>query len=220
MIPPDFVPYDDRYEPAASPEEAAEAFCDRMRRRRSVRAFSDRPVSRRTIEWLVRTAGSSPSGANTQPWRFVAVGEPAVKRQIRRAAEEAEHAFYEQGAGEAFLRDVKALGTSPDKRFLEVAPWLIAVFTLTAGDDGSAVYYPAASVGIAVGLLLAAAHHAGLATLPYTPSPPSFLASILKRPPHERPFMLIPVGYPAADCTVPAFARERKPLEDILVVHE
>jgi iodotyrosine deiodinase len=215
---PVFVPHAERYSPAQSPEAAARAFHEVMRRRRSVRMFSDRPVSRETIEWLVRTAGSAPSGANKQPWRFVCVADPATKAAIRRAAEAEERAFYASRAGARWLADLAPLGTDPDKEFLQVAPWLIVVFKLLKGDDGGAVYYPAESVGIATGFLLAAAHHAGLATLTHTPSPMQFLAQLLGRPDHERPFVLIPVGYPADDCQVPAAALERKPLDEILVL--
>jgi nitroreductase len=217
MTQPRFVPYSDRYVPGAPAEEAARRFHEVMRRRRTVRMFSDRPVSRETIEWLVRTAGSAPSGANKQPWRFVAVQDPALKRQIREAAEREEREFYASRAGARWLADLQPLGTDANKEYLEVAPWLLVVFKLTHGDDGSAVYYPAESVGIAVGLLLAAAHHAGLATVTHTPSPMGFLAKVLGRPAHERAFVLIPVGYAADDCVVPAAAMQRKRLEEILV---
>lgn len=178
--------------------------------------FSDRPVSQETIEWVVRAAGTAPSGANKQPWRFVAVGDPMLKKQIREGAEEEEREFYGRRAGEEWLADLVPFGTDENKDFLEVAPWLIVVFKLMKTDEGGQVYYANESVGIAVGLLLAAAHHAGLATLTHTPSPMKFLAEILGRPEHERPYLLIPVGYPSADCVVPDIAR--KPLEEILVV--
>jgi iodotyrosine deiodinase len=213
-----FVPYADRHVPQAPAEQAARAFYEIMRKRRTVRAFSDRPVSLQTIEWLVRTAGSAPSGANKQPWRFVCVQDRELKRQIRAAAEEEERAFYNSRAGARWLADLAPLGTDEHKEFLERAPWLIAVFKLTRGDDGSAVYYPAESVGIAVGMLLAAAHLAGLATVTHTPSPMGFLAQVLGRPAHERAFVLVPVGYPADDCQVPAAALIRKPLGEIMVI--
>jgi len=213
-----FVPHIDRYVPDAGPEQAAAAFHGIMRKRRTVRAFSDRPVSRQTIEWLVRTAGSAPSGANKQPWRFVCVQDGGLKRQIRAAAEQEERRFYASRAGARWLADLAPLGTDEHKEFLERAPWLIAVFKLTRGDDGSAVYYPAESVGIAVGMLLTAAHLAGLATVTHTPSPMGFLAEVLGRPAHERAFVLIPVGYPADDCRVPAAALLRKTLDEIMVV--
>ncbi len=212
-----FVPLPPRHDPGCAPELAARAFHDVMATRRTVRRFSDRPVSRATIEWIVRSATTAPSGANKQPWRFVCVSDPALKRAIRLAAEEEERAFYASRAGQAWLADLAPLGTDEHKDYLEVAPWLIVVFKLIKGDDGSAVYYPAESVGIATGLLLAAAHHAGLVTVTHTPSPMNFLARALGRPAHERAFVLVPVGYPAADCTVPAEALRRKPLPDVLV---
>ncbi len=215
---PVFVPYADRYSPAQSPETAARAFFEVMRLRRTVRMFSDRPVSQATIEWIVRTAGSAPSGANKQPWRFVCVRDPALKAAIRQAAEAEEREFYASRAGERWLADLSPLGTDPNKDFLEIAPWLIVVFKLMKGDDGGAVYYPAESVGIATGLLLAAAHHAGLATVTHTPSPMNFLAQVLGRPEHERAFVLVPVGYPADDCVVPQAALSRKPLDEIMVI--
>ncbi|MBC8329766.1 MAG: nitroreductase family protein [Planctomycetes bacterium] len=216
--PPEYLPFDDRYDPGEPPELAAQRFYEVMRRRRSVRSFSDRPVSRRTIEWLVRAAGSAPSGANKQPWRFVCVQDPELKRRIRRAAEEEERAFYEGRATEEWLKDLEPLGTDPHKPFLEVAPWLIVVFKLAQDDDGGKVYYAEESVGIATGMLLAAAQHAGLATLTHTPSPMRFLGEVLGRPERERAWMLIPVGYPADDCLVPAHAVKRKALEQVMVV--
>lgn len=215
---PTFQSYDDRFIPPMEPEAAAEQFYDVMRRRRSVRMFSDRPVSRTTIEWLIHTACSAPSGANKQPWRFVCVSNPDLKKQIRIGAEEEERAFYNQRGNEQWLDDLAPLGTDEHKAFLETAPWLIAVFKLAHDDDDSQVYYINESVGIAVGMLLAAAHHAGLATLTHTPSPMKFLAKILNRPDHERPYVLIPIGYPADDCEVPVAATQRKPIEQSMVV--
>jgi nitroreductase len=178
--------------------------------------FSDRPVSEETIRWCVRAAGSAPSGANKQPWRLVCVRDPALKRTIREGAEAEEREFYSRKANAEWLKDLQPFETTPDKPFLEVAPWLIVVFKLAKTDDGSQVYYVNESVGIAVGLLLAAIHHAGLVSLTHTPSPMAFLTKILDRPEHERPFLLIPVGYPAEGCEVPAITR--KPLEEIMVV--
>lgn len=206
----------ERYEPGVTPEAGARGFYEVMRRRRTVRMFSERPVSIETIEWICRAAGTAPSGANKQPWRFVAVADPALKKQIREGAEVEEREFYERRAGEEWLRDLEPFGTDEDKEFLEIAPWLIVVFKLMKTDDGGQVYYANESVGIAVGMLLAAAHHAGLATLTHTPSPMKFLGPILGRPAHERPFLLIPVGYPAEDCVVPDITR--KALDEILVV--
>jgi nitroreductase len=189
-----------------------------MAKRRTIREFSDRPVSRETVEWVVRSAATAPSGANKQPWRFVCVQDPETKRRIREAAEEEERAFYAERANDQWLADLAPLGTDQDKPFLEVAPWLIVVFRLIRADDGGQVYYPTESVGLAAGFLLAAAHHAGLATLTHTPSPMAFLTRVLDRPDNERPFLLVPLGYPADDCQVPRAALSRKPLDEIMVV--
>lgn len=206
------------YAPAEPPEAVTARFYDVMRRRRSIRMFSDRPVSRETIENLVKVAASAPSGANKQPWRFVCVQDPALRREIRRGAEEEEREFYGRRASPEWLADLAPLGTDDHKEFLEIAPWVIVVFKLAKDDDGGQVYYTNESVGIACGMLLAAAHHAGLATLTHTPSPMKFLGEILNRPDHERPFLLIPIGYPAEGCTVPRFATSRKPLGQVMVV--
>ncbi len=213
-----FVPFVDRYQPSASPEAAAAALFEILRRRRSVRMFDDRPVSRAAIEWLVRCAHTAPSGANKQPWRFVCVQDPAVKARIRAGAEAEEREFYARRANEQWLQDLAPLGTDEHKEFLTTAPWLVVVFQLTHLDDGSQVYYLKESVGLACGLFLAAAQHAGLATLTHTPSPMAFLNEVLGRPKHERPFLLIPVGYASADCEVPAKAIERRPLDEVMVV--
>lgn len=213
---PPQIPYH-AWDPGVSPEAGARRFYDVMNRRRTVRMFSDRPVSRETIEWLCLAAGTSPSGAHKQPWRFVCVNDPALKREIRLAAEVEEREFYARRAGREWLEDLAPLGTDFNKPFLESAPWLIVVFALAKTDEGGMVYYREESVGIAVGLLLAAAHHAGLGTLTHTPSPMGFLKKILSRPDHERPFMLIPVGFPADDCVVPDL--KRKPLEQIMVIN-
>lgn len=214
-IPPKHI-HHASFDPGQPPERAARAFYEVMRARRTVRMFSDRSVSLETIEWVVRAAGTAPSGANKQPWRFVAVGDPALKRQIREGAEQEEREFYGRKAGEEWLADLIPFGTDENKDFLEIAPWLIVVFKMMKTDEGGQVYYANESVGIAIGMLLAAAHHAGLATLTHTPSPMKFLGEILGRPEHERPYLLIPVGYPSADCVVPDITR--KPLEEILVV--
>lgn len=205
------------YHPPVSAAAAAEAFHRTMAQRRSVRMFCDRPVPREVIEWCVRAAGTAPSGANKQPWRFVCVADPDLKRRIREGAEAEEREFYSRRAGPEWLADLAPLETTPDKGFLEVAPWLIAVFKLAQTDEGGQVYYANESVGIACGLLLAALHHAGLAALTHTPSPMKFLGQVLRRPAHERPFLLIPVGYPAEDCLVPDI--QRKSLDEIMVVH-
>ncbi|MEZ5988144.1 MAG: nitroreductase family protein [Planctomycetota bacterium] len=216
--PPETVPLAPLPDPGAPPEAYLAGFHEVLRTRRTVREFSDRPVSREAIEALVRCASTAPSGANKQPWRFVCVGDPELKRRIREAAEHEERLFYGRRANEAWLADLAALGTTEDKPFLERAPWLVVVFKLARADDGSQVYYPEESVGIAVGMFLLAAHLAGLATLTHTPSPMRFLLEVLERPDNERPYMLIPVGYPAEGCRVPAKALERKPLSEIMVV--
>ena len=215
---PQFVPLSPYPDPGAPAADAARAFAERMASRRSVRMFADTPVPREAVEWIVRAAASAPSGANKQPWRFVCVQDPALKRRIRLGAEEEEREFYARRASERWLADLAPLGTDENKEFLETAPWLVVVFKLAKDDDGGPVYYVPESVGIAVGLLLAAAHHAGLATLTHTPSPMAFLNGILGRPDNERPFVLIPVGYPAADCTVPSAAIVNNPLDEVMVV--
>lgn len=216
-LPPDPVPLE-RYDPGETPEVVTARLYEVLRRRRTVRMYSDRPVSRETIENLVRIAGSAPSGANKQPWRFVCVQDASLKREIRLAAEEEEREFYGRRASEEWLADLAPLGTDANKEFLEVAPWLIVVFKLVKDDDGSQTYYTNESVGIAVGMLLAAAHMAGLATLTHTPSPMKFLRDVLQRPDYERPYLLIPVGYPAEGCVVPRFALGRKGLGQVMVV--
>ncbi len=213
-VPPDHIPFTP-FDPGVPSERAAERFYETMRHRRTVRMFSDKPVPIETIEWIVRAAGTAPSGANKQPWRFVVVGNAAMKRKIRLAAEEEEREFYSRRASEEWLADLAPFGTDEEKDFLETAPWLVIVFKMMKTDDGGQVYYVNESVGIATGMLLAAAHHAGLATLTHTPSPMGFLTKVLDRPAHERPYLLIPMGYPSADCVVPDI--ERKPLEEIMV---
>jgi nitroreductase len=214
----DRIPLPERHRPLGTTEEAALQFAHMMSSRRSVRDFSPRPVSEATIRALVQCAGSAPSGANKQPWRFVCVRDPVVKRQIRLAAEAEEEEFYARRAGEAWLKDLAPLGTDPSKPFLEVAPWLIVVFKLTRDDDGGNVYYINESLGLACGFLIAAAHAAGLATLTHTPSPMGFLSKVLKRPDEEKPFLLIPIGYAADDATVPRAALLKKPLDQILII--
>jgi nitroreductase len=199
------------------PSAALSAFIGRLNQRRSVRQFSDRSVPRAMIEDLIRAACSAPSGANRQPWRFVAVGDPDLKRAIRLGAEEEERAFYKHRASAQWLADLADLGTDADKGYLEVVPWVIAVFRRVQEEEGGRVYYSHESVGIACGMLLAAAQEAGLATLTHTPSPMRFLNRILARPRNEKPFLLIPVGWPAADAVVPSAATKRRPLSESLL---
>jgi len=202
------------YIPDEPPEIATRQFLNIMSKRRSVRDFSDRPVPRALIETIIATAGTAPSGANKQPWSFVAVSDHDLKHEIRLAAENEEREFYNRRASKRWLNDLSPLGTDEHKPFLDIAPWLIIVFKKVRDNQGGQAYYIDESVGIAVGLLLAAAHLAGLATLTHTPSPMKFLTQILNRPANERPYLLIPTGYPAPDCRVPAITR--KPLNEIL----
>ncbi|MCB9158398.1 MAG: nitroreductase family protein [Caldilineaceae bacterium] len=218
MTEPTFIPLPDyrSYPPAEMAQRAADFYAE-LRRRRTVRDFSERPVPREVIETCLRTAGTAPNGANLQPWHFVVVADPAVKRQIRVAAEAEEREFYSSRAPQEWLDALAPLGTDAAKPFLETAPYLIAIFAQSYGllPDGRKVkhYYVAESVGIATGFLIAALHHAGLATLTHTPSPMGFLNEILQRPPHERPYLLLVVGYPADDAQVPAITK--KPLDEI-----
>jgi len=197
----------------------ARAFADDLIRRRTVREFSDRPVDRAVIEAAVDAARHAPSGANHQPWHFVAVSDPAVKAQIREAAEIEERAFYDGKASEEWLRALKPLGTDWRKPFLETAPWLIVVFAQQWGNwpDGSRKknYYVPESVGIASGFLLATLHHAGLATLTHTPNPMGFLGTLLGRPKNEKAYMIVVAGHPAPDAVVPLHALDKKPFDDV-----
>ena len=204
------------------PEEAlarSRAFLELMLSRRSVRQFSPEPVPWELIENALRTAGTAPSGANQQPWTFVVVSDPAVKAEIREAAEHEERLLYEQRASAEYLGAIEPIGTDWIKPHITDAPYVIVVFEQSYGynDDGSKRkhYYVRESVGIATGFLLASLHAAGLATLTHSPSPMGFLSRILDRPENERPFILIPVGYPAEDAEVPDL--ERKPLDQIAV---
>jgi iodotyrosine deiodinase len=193
----------------------ARALADELATRRTVRDFASDPVPLEAVREAVRAAATAPSGANIQPWRFVLVTDPGARRRIREGAEAEEREFYARRAGEEWLDALAPLGTDADKPFLETAPVLIAVFEVHRSPEEPRPYYPKESVGIAVGLLLAALHRAGFATLTHTPSPMRFLGDILGRPRNERPFVLVPVGYPAAGARVPAITR--KPLTEVLV---
>ncbi|NKB66900.1 MAG: nitroreductase family protein [Candidatus Latescibacteria bacterium] len=199
------------YPPEEMSQRAAEFYRD-MDCRRTVRHFSPRSVPREIIEDCLRAAGTAPSGANQQPWQFVAISNAAVKKQIRQAAEEEERAFYQERAPEEWLEALAPLGTDADKPFLETAPYLIAIFAqrYQVDQDGASGknYYVQESVGIATGLLIAALHRAGLASLTHTPSPMGFLNEILKRPANERPYLLLVVGYPDVDAQVPDIGRK------------
>ena len=209
--------------PALSDEERlarAKTFRELMAARRSIRHFSDRPVDREVIEQAVLTAGTAPSGANKQPWHFAVVCDPAIKRRIREAAEAEERAFYAGKAGQSWLADLAPLGTDPEKPFLETAPFLIVVLQENYGIDPDTAahskhYYIQESVGLASGLLLAALHNAGLATLTHTPSPMGFLRDILGRPKHEKPVMIVVTGHPAEAATVPEAALRKMSLTEL-----
>jgi iodotyrosine deiodinase len=208
-----FVPLSgfEEYSPAEMEARSA-AFYEQVRRRRTVRHFSARPVPRQVIENCLLAAGTAPSGANMQPWHFVVVSDPATKRQIRQAAEAEEREFYGGRAPQEWLDALAPLGTDEHKPFLETAPYLIAIFAQSYGllPDGRKVknYYVQESVGIATGLLITALHHSGLATLTHTPSPMSFLNQILDRPKNERPYLLLVVGYPAENARVPVITKK------------
>lgn len=208
------------YQPYTEAEmiRRAEFFRDELSRRRTIRTFSDRVPPRAVIEAALRTAGNAPSGANLQPWHFVAVADPAIKTTIRLAAEEEERAFYNGRAPREWLEALAPLGTDEHKPFLEVAPWLIAIFAERYGrlPDGRSVknYYVPESVGIACGFLIAALHHAGLASLTHTPSPMNFLNDILGRPSNEKPYLLLVVGYPDENTQVPKIGK--KPLSQLV----
>ncbi|HET6533997.1 MAG TPA: nitroreductase family protein [Actinoplanes sp.] len=205
-----------RYDvPADDALRRVRAFADGLATRRTIREFSDRPIPDGVIEAAVRAAGTAPSGANVQPWRFVVVTDPGKRRRLRAAAEAEEREFYARRASTEWLDALAPLGTDWRKPFLETAPALIVVFEVHRGPTSPKPYYVKESVGIAVGFLLAALHAAGLATLTHTPSPMRFLNEVLARPREERGYVVIPVGYPAVDAEVPAI--ERKALDDILV---
>ena len=195
----------------------AAEFYSEIRRRRTVREYSNRPVPREVIEDCLRAAGTAPSGANMQPWHFVVVGDAAIKQKIRVEAEKEEYDFYHNKAPQEWLDALAPLGTNEDKPFLETAPYLIVIFAQSYGvlPDGRKMkhYYAQESVGIATGILITAIHQAGLVSLTHTPNPMRFLNDVLDRPSHERPFLILVVGYPAEDATVPSISK--KPLEEI-----
>lgn len=198
----------------------AEAALERFRRRHTIRDFSDRPVPRAIVERCIEAAATAPSGANQQPWRFVLIGPGPLRRQLRVEAEAEERAFYAGRAGEEWLKALAPLGTDPEKPFLETAPWLIAIFGqrhgLDANGDKVKHYYVPESVGIATGFLIAALNEAGLATLTHTPSPMGFLNEALGRPDHEKPYILLVVGHPAEDATVPVKAKDKLLLSEVM----
>jgi iodotyrosine deiodinase len=219
FLQPKYVPLDFKNLTSAEQINRAEEFYEIIRRRRTVREFSDREVPLELIERAILTAGTAPSGANLQPWRFVIVKDAEVKRKIRAAAEKEEYESYHGRMSDKWLRRLAPLGTDENKPFLEIAPYLIVVFRINSfveNGETEPTYYSQESVGIAVGMLLAALHNMGLATLTHTPSPMKFLQEILGRPKTEVPFVLIPVGFPADNAKVPDI--KRKNLEEIMEV--
>ena len=213
MAEPRFIPLPNYQEyPVDQMRRRAADFYRDMLRRRTVRHFSDRPIPKDVIEDCIRVAATAPSGANLQPWHFVLISDPAVKRQIRVAAEEEEREFYGKRAPQEWLDALAPLGTDADKPFLETAPFLIAIFVQRYGvlPDGRVMkhYYANESTGIAAGMLVAAIHNAGLASLTHTPSPMGFLNRILRRPDNEKPFLLLVAGYPAEDAAVPEIGKK------------
>lgn len=221
-----------RYEPIPLPDraelsddemrEAAHRFLCLMQKRHTVREYSERPVELQVISDCVATAGTAPSGANHQPWHFVAISDPEMKAKIRMAAEQEEENFYDGGAGAEWLKALEPIGTGADKPHLEKAPWLIVVFAQRWGvsKDGERYknYYVPESVGIATGFLLTALHNAGLVSLTHTPNPMKFLNELCGRPDSEKPVMIIAAGHPAEDATIPAVAKMKKPLDEILTL--
>ena len=216
---PDRVQQDDK-----AAIKAAKTFRNYMRKRHSVRDYSDRAVPRAIITACIEAAASAPSGANHQPWHFAAIANPNMKAKIRTAAEEEEREFYAGGAGDEWLTALEPIGTAASKPHLTIAPWLIIVFAQRYGlrDDGTRYkhYYVPESVGIATGMLISAIHHAGLVCLEHTPNPMKFLPELCQRPMQEKAVMIIPVGWPADDATVPAAAKRKKPLNEVMSVFE
>ena len=215
-----FVPYEPLNFSEDQMKQRVEDFFQFMDKRRSLRVFSDRPVPKDVIENLIRTASTAPSGAHMQPWTFCAVSSAEIKSQIREAAEKEEYENYNGRMSERWLKDLEPFGTDHIKPFLEIAPWLIIVmkrsYELVDGEKKNN-YYATESVGLATGFLLAAIHNAGLVALTHTPSPMNFLSKVLGRPENEKPFLLIPVGYPAANAEVPQLSR--KGLDDVAVFY-
>ena len=210
---------DYREYPADEMEQRAVDFYAQIKRRHTVREFSDRPVSRTIIENCLLSAGTAPSGANHQPWFFGVIGSAELKKKVREMAEVEERSFYGGKGGQVWLDALRPLGTDASKPYLETAPWLIAIFAQRKGGVRAGIelqnYYVTESVGIATGFLIASLHHAGLATLTHTPKPMNFLNELCGRPDTERPYLLLVTGYPGADATVPVHATIRKPLAEI-----
>lgn len=221
-LPNSYIPVplpDYREMPLEAMRAGAQEFYDFIRQRHTVRDFSTRPVPRDIIETCLMAAGTAPNGANHQPWHFSVIGNAAIKKRIREAAEEEEQAFYEGRAGEEWLKALGPLGTDAAKPFIEDAPWLIAIFGERKSPSADGVlrknYYVPESIGIATGFLIAALHKAGLVTLTHTPNPMSFLNEICGRPAHDKPYILLVVGYPRDDATIPEHAMRKRPLTEI-----
>lgn len=215
---PEFIPYVHRVLSEQEQLDRARTFYELCKKRRTIREFSEKQVPRQVLELILKTAGAAPSGANKQPWRFIVVTDPEIKREIRIAAEAVEKESYKSRMPQEWLDDLAILGTDWHKEFLEIAPALIAVFSISYTKEGDRVrknYYVKESVGIAVGFLLLAIHNAGLVALTHTPSPMEFLQKILQRPENEKPFLLIPVGYPKEGAKVPNI--KRKELNEFVV---
>ena len=207
--------------PLSEVEERSNSFYEWLDERRTVREISDRPVSKRVIENLIMAASTAPSGAHKQPWTFCAVSNHEMKKRIRDAAEKEEYDSYNGRMSDRWLEDLKAFGTDWNKPFLEKAPWLVILMKrVYETEDGKKAnnYYVNESVGIAAGMFISAIHHAGLVTLTHTPSPMNFLSKILGRPENERPFLLLPVGYPEEEVYVPNITR--KPLDEVGTFYE
>lgn len=211
----DYIEY-----PEAEMLARSEAFYNDIKRRHTIRSFSNKAVDKSIIENCLKAAGTAPSGANHQPWHFVAINSADIKKQIREKAEFHERGFYDGRAGKEWLDALKDLGTDADKPYLQDAPWLIAIFSQKKGGireaDKNTNYYVHESVGIATGFLITALHNAGLVTLTHTPKPMSFLNKVCQRGDNERAYMLLIAGYPSEDATVPAHAQVKKSLDDIV----
>jgi iodotyrosine deiodinase len=211
------IKYETENLPIAIVQQRTNDYFQHLDNRRTVRDFSDKPVPKSVIEQLILTASTAPSGAHKQPWTFCAIEDPSVKTAIREAAEKEEYESYTNRMSQQWLKDLAPIGTDWQKPFLEIAPWLIVVFAQSTGLQKEKHYYVQESVGIACGFLIAAIHNAGLVTLTHTPSPMNFLKTVLKRPDNERPFLLLPVGYPADDVLVPNI--HRKSIDDVAVFY-
>jgi iodotyrosine deiodinase len=211
--------------PSFSTEETikkSKEYYEFMDKRRSVRDYSDKDIPKEVIENIVKTAGTAPSGAHKEPWTFCIIRNSELKHAVRKLAEEEEVKNYNGRMSERWLKDLEAFGTDPVKEFIDIAPWIIIILKQTYGfdEDGSKTqnYYVNESVGIAAGMLISAIHNAGLVTLTHTPSPMNFIAKALNRPENEKPYLLLPVGYPAENCTVPDL--QRKKLDEIAIMYE